>query len=296
MRNLIILVVLVLIITMTSCVPKQDAIEINPYVIDEAKPWIIAHGGAKALFPPNTMLAFQGAADLGVDALEMDVTMTKDEILVTHHDLTIDRLSDSAGLMRDFTYDELSAFNFGVNFQDLDGNYPYKNSPVQLTKLEDAFIAFGNMPLMVEIKDRGEDGKRAAEILKDFISQYQLEDNIVVVAFSEEVLMYFHEITEGEILIGTSEEETKDFVFTGLSAMEFLYSPNASVVAIPTSNSGINLASKRVINSAHRRNMAVHYWTINEKEEMKKLIELGADGLITDRPDLMKEVLEEMGF
>ena len=67
-------------------------------------------------------------------------------------------------------------------------------------------------------------------------------------------------------------------------------------MAIPTKNSGINLASKRVINSAHRRNMAVHYWTINDKEEMKHLVELGADGLITDRPDLMKEVLREMGF
>ena len=78
--------------------------------------------------------------------------------------------------------------------------------------------------------------------------------------------------------------------------MEFLYRPKASIIAIPTSNSGVNLASKRVIKSAHRRKMAVHYWTINDKEEMKKLIELGADGLITDRPDLMKEVLEELGF
>jgi glycerophosphoryl diester phosphodiesterase len=242
------------------------------------------------------MVAFEGSVDLGVDALEMDVTMTKDEVLVTHHDLTIDRLSEGTGLMRDFTYEELLDFNFGLNFQDLDGNFPYINSPVRITKLEDVFDQFSEMPLMVEIKDREEDGKRAAEILKDLIENYQLQDKIVVFAFSEEVLSYFYEITSGEILIGTSEEETKDFVFTSLSAMEFLYRPSASVIAIPTSNSNINLASKRVINSAHRRKMAVHYWTIIEKDEMKKLIELGADGLITDRPDLMEEVLIELGF
>jgi len=290
------IVPLLLILGLASCVPKQAAIDANPYVIGEGKPWIIAHGGSKALFPPNTMIAFQGSADLEVDALEMDVTMTKDEVLVTHHDLTIDRLSNGSGLMRDFNYEELLAFNFGGSFQDLEGNYPYQHTPVRLTKLEDVFIKFGDMPLMVEIKDRGEDGKRAAEILKNFIEKYQLADNITVVAFSEEVLAYFYEITNGEILIGSSVEETKDFIFTGLSAMEFLYRPKASIIAIPTSNSGINLASKRVIESAHRRKMAVHYWTINDKAEMKKLIELGADGLITDRPDLMKEVLVELGF
>lgn len=285
----------------TACVPEQQAIEVNPYIIekDEA-PWIIAHGGSKDLFPENTMVAFQGSVDIGVDALEMDVTMTKDEILVTHHDLTIDARSNGTGNVIDYTYEELLQFNFGYDFQDLDGNYPYRNDtvgiPIPIGKLEDVFTNFRDKQLMVELKDRGENGKRAAEVLKSMIDEFELQNNIVVVAFSEEVLNYFYEITDGEILIGTSEEATKDFVFTGLSAMEFLYRPEASVVAIPTENSGINLASKRVINSAHRRNMAVHYWTINDKETMKDLIKKGADGLITDRPDLMQEVLEELGF
>ncbi len=277
--------------------PAQDAIETNPYRISKGDaPWIIGHGGAKQLFPENTMLAFRGAAQIGVDALEMDFCMTKDEILVTHHDLTIDRMSDGTGNLIDYTYDELLQFNFGEGFQDINGNYPYKEDTVAIGKLEEVFIEFSDKPLMVEIKNVGENGKRAAELLKALIEKHQIQDHIVVVAFSEEVLAYFYEITNGEILIGTSEEETKDFVFTGLSAMEFLYQPNASVVAIPTANSGISLASKRIINSAHRRNMAVHYWTINDKATMRDLIEKGADGLITDRPDLMKEVLVEMGF
>lgn len=295
MRNRYLFILMILIFS--ACVPEQQAIEVNPYEIGKGeKPWIIAHGGAKQLFPENTMVAFRGSADIGVDALEMDVTMTKDEVLVTHHDLTIDRMSNGTGSVVDFTYEELLQFNFAHTFEDIDGNNPYTNDTIVPAKLEDVFTEFQGYQFMVELKDRDENGKRAAKLLKDMIERFQLQNKIVVVAFSEATLSYFYEITNGEILIGTSEEETKDFVFTGLSAMEFLYRPEASVVAIPTENSGINLASKRVINSAHRRNMAVHYWTINDKATMKDLIELGADGLITDRPDLMQEVLEELGF
>lgn len=280
-----------------ACVPKQEAVEVNPFRINKGEaPWIIVHGGAKKLFPGNTMMAFRGSAALGVDMLEMDVRMTKDEILVTHHDLTIDRMSNGTGKVSDYTYEELLQFNFGDSFQDLNGHYPYKTDTISIGKLEDVFAEFNEMALMVELKDRGENGKKAAEILKDMIETFKLKDKIVVVAFNHEVLSYFHEITHGEILIGTSEEQTKDFVFTGISGMEFLHRPESAVAAIPTKNKGLNLVSKRVINSAHRRNMAVHYWTINDKTEMKNLIQLGADGLITDRPDLMKEVLVELGF
>ena len=78
--------------------------------------------------------------------------------------------------------------------------------------------------------------------------------------------------------------------------MEFLFKPRAAIAAFPTESSGIKLSSKRVVNSAHRRNMGMYYWTINNKETMRMLIEAGADGLITDRPDLMQEVLFEMGY
>ncbi|MEM8887461.1 MAG: glycerophosphodiester phosphodiesterase [Bacteroidota bacterium] len=282
---------------MGACVPKQEAVSINPYKIEEGDaPWIIAHGGAKKLYPGNSFLAFQSSAVLEVDMLEMDVRMTKDGILITHHDHDIDRMSNGTGNVIDYTYEDLLAFNFGYNFQDEDGNYPYRNDSIPPCKLSEVFSEFSHIPLMVELKDRGEDGKKAARILKDMISKYELQNKIVVVAFDEAVLSYFQEITADKIQIGTSQEQTKDFVITALSAMEFLYSPKATVVAIPSQNSGLNLASERIIHSAHRRNMAVHYWTINDPEEMKKLISLGADGLITDRPDIMKEVLAEMGY
>lgn len=289
--------ILLPIILFTACVPKQEQIEINPYIIEKnGKPWIIAHGGAKDLFPENTMIAFQGSMAIGVDMLEMDVNLTKDGILITQHDLTIDGVTDGTGNVIDYTFEGLKQFNFGYDFKDLDGNYAYRNQQVEVTKLESVMTTFPNTPLMVELKNRETDGKNAADELWRLIQLYNFEDKIIVVAFDDATLSYFQEISNDAVLISTSEEETKDFVFSALSAMDYTYSPKASAVAIPMENSGIDLTKKRVINAAHRRNMAVHYWTIDDKADMKLLIKNGADGLITDRPDLMHEVLVELGF
>ncbi len=283
---------------LTSCVPEQKTVIDNPYLIEKGDaPWIIAHGGLKKMFPENTMTAFDGAVGLGVDALEMDITLTKDNQLVTHHDLTIDRMSDGSGNVRDYTHEELLGFNFGHGFRDLDGNLSYRDQFVEIGLLEHVMEKYGHLyPLMIEIKDKGEDGKLAGEILYSMIEDYSIMNSVIVFSFDKEVMDHFYEISNGEIVIGSSQEETEDFVFSGLSGMEYLYRPKASVVAIPLKAAGIPLDMKRIINSAHRRNMAVHYWTIDDPEVMKDLILKGVDGIMTDRADVMQEVLKELGF
>ena len=98
------------------------------------------------------------------------------------------------------------------------------------------------------------------------------------------------------IPVSTSQKEATKFVITAKSLTGVFYAPEAVALQLPMEQSGLDLTTKRVINSAHKHNMAVHYWTIDNKEDMRMLIENGADGLITDRPDIMLELLEEMGF
>jgi len=114
---------------------------------------VIAHGGSKQLWPENTMLAFERSVEMGVDVLEIDMRLTKDEILVCHHDNTIDRMSDGEGELKDFSYEELLAFNFGEGFEDIEGSYPYLEDTVQICKLEDVFDRYQDMYYTVEIKD-----------------------------------------------------------------------------------------------------------------------------------------------
>ncbi|MEO0898801.1 MAG: glycerophosphodiester phosphodiesterase [Bacteroidota bacterium] len=297
MRHTYIILLAIMLGGLPACVPKQDLAPENIFRIEEGeRPWVIAHGGAKDLFPENTMVAFKGSMEIGVDALEIDLALTADEHIVCHHDLTVDRTSDGEGKVIDYSLAELRGFNFGAKFKDIIGETPYTDTLIEVPLLSEVIESFPGTPLVIEIKDRGEDGKRHAELLKELLDNYNLEDRVIVASFSKEVLDYFLDITEGKYMISGSEDEVEDFVFSGLSGVGFLYHPKAMAVQIPMSQAGINMATNRIVNSAHSRNMAVHYWTIDDPADMELLIDLGADGLITDRPDLMWQVLEDLGF
>lgn len=280
-----------------SCVPEQKAYPDNPFRIEEGqKPWIIAHGGSKALWPENTMMAIDGSMNLGVDALEMDVRLTKDDILVLRHDETIDRMSNGEGKVRDFSFAELQQFNFGHGFENLDGDTPYKNIIVPIAKLEDVFSKYEGTYMNVELKDEGDDGIKAADLLKALIDKYDMQNRVLVASFHDDVMKHYCRETDKSYPMSTAKKETTKMILTTKTATGILYAPEAVATQIPVESSGLNLAKKRIVKSAHRHNMAVHYWTINDKEDMKTLIEMGADGLITDRPDVMMQLLAEMGF
>ena len=279
-------------------IPAKDVIENNPFAVSHNKrPLVIAHGGAKDLFPENTMVAFDGAVAIGIDMLEIDVCLTNDNILITHHDKTIDDMTDGSGNVRDYTFDELQVFNFGDGFEDLEGNNPYADSHVSVTSLSDVFEKYPDMLYNVEIKDEGEIGEIAASTLYQLIQDYSLEDQILVPSFSDDTINYFRELTNNSIMTSSAQEETKKFIYFHLAQLDKLvFDIKYEAMQLPLSNSGVNLATKAIIRDAHRRNIAVHYWTIDDKETMKELILMGADGIITDRPDLLNEVLDELGY
>ena len=284
-------------LTFWACVPEQEALTENYYIRDEGgRPDVIAHGGSKLLFPENTMMAFDGSVQLGADILEIDVMMTKDSVLVCHHDETIDRMSNGSGKLAYTRYEDLLEYNFAYGFEDLNGKYPFKDSNVSITKLEDVFEKYNTMTYIVEIKDKSGHGKLAGEILADMIKDRQLAKQIIVGSFHDKVLVHFYEYSEGRIPISTSQKEAVKFTITSKSFMGAVYRPEAVALQLPVKSNGLNLGTKRVINSAHKHNMAVQYWTINDKDVMEELIEKGADGIITDRPDLMWELLGEMGW
>lgn len=289
--------VFISLLFVASCVPEQKAYPDNPFRIEEGqKPWIIAHGGSKALWPENTMMAMDSSVGLGVDALEMDVRLTKDDILVLRHDETIDRMSNGEGKVRDFTFAELQKFNFGHGFEDLDGNTPYENAMVPIVTLENVLSRYEGMYMNVELKDDGDDGIKAADFLKALIDKYDMQNKVLVASFHDDVLKHYCKETDKSYPMSTAKKETTKMVLTTKTATGIFYAPEAVATQIPMESSGLNLAKKRIVKSAHRHNMAVHYWTINDREDMKALIEMGADGLITDRPDVMLKLLAEMGF
>jgi glycerophosphoryl diester phosphodiesterase len=246
------------------------------------RPLVIAHGGGQGLRPPNTLEAFEHSVALGCDVLEMDLHLTKDGVLVTLHDDTIDRTSDGTGRASDFTLAELKARNFGFKFKDASGARPYREQPARLATLEELFTKYPALPMILEIKERGTPGADAGAALAKLIVRYRRESTVIVPAFDDATLDEFRRQSAGHVFTAAPMERTRWFVICNKAWADWFGPTTDQALQIPVAASGFRLDTPRLIAAAHRRNLAVHYWTVNDPAEMKRLIQLGADGIMSD--------------
>lgn len=278
-------------------IPRQ-----TPIFAELKKPFIVGHQGAEDLAPTNTMAAFDLADSLGVDFLDTDINMTKDGYLVTIHDNTVDRTTNGHGRVDSFTLAELQKLDAGYSFKDLQGNYSYRGKGIIIPTLEEVLSKYAATHYFnIEIKEAyPKNGPSQIEDkLWDLLKKYHLEKKTIVNSFHQELLDHFHQLSGGQVPLGAGTAEVAKFVFLHKAALFGFYHPDSQVLEIPYESSesyGISLIDRGLIEEAHRLGMQVYYWTVNDKPTMKMLLELGADGLITSRPDLMKEVLHEMNL
>lgn len=265
----------------------------NPFIITTgSRPLIVAHRGGAGLAPENTILSFDHAVSLGVDIIEMDVCLTKDHVLVTIHDIEIDRTSDGKGKVSKYTFEELQDFNFGYHFQNMDGEYPYRDHLVKIPSLEEVLQRYQNHLLMIEIKE-SEQPFIAANQLYKLLQKYQLQEKTIVFSVFDNVIQHYRSIAIGKNHTGGAVMEGLTFYAALHGGKDAEMKLRASAFALPNYD---NFTEISFIQALQSRNIGMYYWTINDQESMQSLIEKGADGIITDRPDIMKEVLVEMGW
>ncbi|NEW65778.1 glycerophosphodiester phosphodiesterase [Granulicatella sp. zg-84] len=259
-------------------------------------PLVIAHGGAKKLFPENTIYAFEQAMALGVDALELDLRLTKDNIVVTHHNETIDETSDGTGRVIDYTYDELKNFNFGAKFVDPEGKMPFqqKHEKVIPMTLDDLFATYAKKTLfIIEIKDEGEAGKEVARQIKKLIEKYDIVEDVSVASFIQSNLAYYRSIKDPKSHTSMSEEDAKTSVYSMYGGYDFFMHYGVEGAQFPTFET-VPLDTDYLIWKLKKHNMFVQYWTIDDEETMTTLIQKGVDGIMSDRPDILKKVIQQM--
>ena len=315
----------------------------NPLRLESGQiPHIIPHGGAKDLFPENTIYSYQEMYRRGWNTFEVDLVLTKDGILISHHDLGIGRTTGlDNDMVRDFTYNQLSRYNFAATFENLQGEKPYEhitweNDPEMAAilipaRLSDLFRWYPDSYFILELKDTiekvGSDwAAQAVNALIDTIRDFSMEDRVVVASFDSGVTAKFRAASENTIPTAAGTNDV--LIFSVLDALWldfFLPTPYTSLflpikdqiyprerriveslpqwlqnrlsVYDPTTDTlYTKLVTRSIIQAGHRKNLAVLYWTVNEPEDMRWILELGADGLVTDRPDLMTQVLREMGY
>ncbi len=322
-----IVLVLVLFFVTINIIPPKKNLEENPFVLKEGQPTMIAaHRGGAAINPENTLLAFKEAVlTYNVDIVESDIYMTKDGYLVFNHDSYIDETCNINGdisyedmkaliedeskrhYIADMTLEELQQYNFGYYFEDENGERIYKDVEdfkaigLQMATADQLFEFFyeshPDLMFILEIKNEGEEGKKACKIFYDMLKERfpNYLDQIVVGTFKDEI---GEELKENypDLLDGAAPYKAAQFVLTQYLGVNLFDNSSFSTLQIPVSYDigfDLNLVSKSLVNRAHKRNIAVQYWTINDPDEMRTLIELGADCLMTDNPKLMREILEE---
>ncbi|MBM7614482.1 glycerophosphodiester phosphodiesterase [Alkaliphilus hydrothermalis] len=271
-------------------------------------PLIIAHQGGNQERPASTNIAFEHAVALGVDILEFDVALTKDDQLITIHDLTVDRTTNGTGKVRELAYSEIKELNAAYGLENTEGKVlrgeaknPYIAEGAYIPTLQDVFSKYPKQKMLIELKDAGEDGKKSAEVFWNLVQEYNMEEKIVVASFDRDTIRELRKISNDKIKTTASEGEM--YYFYGfhkamLPSLNNLVSFEILSLPIGYNIKGINidLTTEALLKEVRARKMPIYYWTINSEEEMEALIDLGADGIITDRPQLLLQVLKKKGL
>lgn len=258
------------------------------YASDSSNALVIAHQGGDGIAPGNTMFAFQNAVDLGVDVLEMDLHITKDNILVLIHDETIDRTTNGSGEVESMTLDEIKTYDAGYDWSNDEGvTFPFRGQGITIPILAEVFTAFPDKHMTIEIK---KSNTSMIQPFCDMIREYNMQEKIVVASFYDEKIKEFRE-TCPEVATSSAKNETTVFVLLSKVFLTGFYSPQFYSLQVPEESSGITVMTESFIRAAHERNLAVEPWTINDEETMRKFIAWGVDGIMTDRPDIMLEIL-----
>ena len=295
--------------------------EANPYISADGA-MVSAHRAGSSVAPENTLHAFElgiEEATTGgykVDIWEFDLHITADEQLILLHDHTLDRTSDSEQVFgvkdarpEDYTLAELKKLNMGYNFE-LNGEYPFRyltpeqvaDAGLDVCTLGDvldymesdearAAAPDGRFSYIIEIKNSGKLGERAADLLYAELASRGLLPYVVFGTFNQNVSDYV-DAHYPDMLRSSSICEVLDFWLAYLTGADLSKrGVGYCALQIPYSSSISFLGTKGLIEYAHKYNIAVQYWTINEEEDMRHLQSIGADCIMSDKPDLCYSVL-----
>lgn len=233
-------------------------------------PLALAHRGGAAEAPENSASAFQNAVDLGVRCIETDVRATADGHAVIFHDATIDRTSSGTGPIA------------GITLADLRRTHLADGAPPMT--LAEALRRWPDTVLNVDVKCDDAVGPFLSAV-----SDCQAWGRVCAASFSATRLELLRELAGPRLATSMHPREVTRLVL-GLD-------PGDSPVAaqVPRRSGPIPVVTRRFVRAAHRRGVQVHVWVVDDAQEMRELLDLGVDGLVTDRPSLLREVLADRG-
>ena len=261
----------------------------------EGSPLVIAHRGGAGIAPEGTLQAFDESTKAGADILEFDTHLTADGELVVSHDPSVDRMTNGQGLINEMTLEEIRELDAGYNYKDENGDYSYRGEGIEIPAIREVFEEYPDMLYLIELKDTNQP-ELYDEVIQEMwalIQEYNMEDQVTIASFDHEINEGFQKVSNGEAAIGAGQEEVTPFVIFHILKLNALADINADSLQLPIEQYGFDLINQNLLDSAEERNIQVFYWTINEVETMRELVEKDVDGIMTDYPDRLVNVMNE---
>lgn len=249
-----------------------------------------AHAGGDHLWPGNTMLAFAGAAALGVDVLELDSQITFDGELIVIHDDTVDRTTDGSGRVDAMTLAEIQALDGAFHWRPpggAEGEFPYRGEGLTVPTLREVLETFPDVGVNIDMKA---DDPRVPGATCDLIRETGREHSVMVASFVQRNLHEFRRLCP-EVATSAGPDEVRNFLILNLLGLGRATSPAADAFQVPVRQGSIPVVTWAMVRGLHERNVRLDVWTINDEAEMQRLLGLGVGALITDRPDLALALL-----
>jgi len=251
---------------------------------------VFAHRGGAALRPENTIAAFDHGLSLGADGLEFDVHLSRDGVVVVHHDKTLDRTTSGRGPLAAHTAAELARVDAGFHFTprtaDHASGFPYRGAGMTIPTLREVLHRYRDIPIIIELKVN--DPELARRTI-DEVRAVDGVDRIALGSFGTRVLRAARTY-EPHIRTGSSREETRFALYRSWCRWP-VRNPAFDAFQVPEMSGSTRVVSRRFVEYAHRAGVAVQVWTVDEEADMLRLIDWGVDGIISDRPDVAVEVV-----
>jgi glycerophosphoryl diester phosphodiesterase len=252
----------------------------DPVLVEPGARPIIGHRGASGLAPENTIASFDLALAQGAEALELDVRLTADGVPVVHHDPTLERTTSGAGPLATRRWGELARLDAGARFSPDGRTHPFRDRGIRIPAFREILTRYAETPLLVELKTAD-----AQAAVRDELVRAGAAGRVVLASFLDEALDAFR---RPPFLVGASRRDILDLKLRSLVGLP-ARDRGVRAYAVPDRyKDRIPVPTPAFLRAAARIGRPVHVWTVNDPERASRLWSLGAAGMITNYPGLIR--------
>lgn len=273
----------------TSQLPTypHDQTPLEKSYLDCPCPQIIAHRGASGSFPDSSLLAFEKALDLHTDILELDVHFSNDQHIIVSHDETLLRTTGKNILIAKEKLKHIKQHDVGYTFSDLSGAFPFRGQGLEVLTLDELVKHFPNARFNIEIKP---DDPELARALANFVKKHQLVDRVVVASKHTLALESYRKYAPETALTSANLNEIV------LAFLKWFYKGDLRQEPYQLLQIPYKFTNKSLVDYFHRNGKVVHVWTVNHEQDIRRMLQIGVDGVMTDFPERAYPIYVEFGL